>query len=162
VWLAGTRLLSLKFDPNRGPRRNPPFSGIGYDGDQNEIADHCDALAKKGRLMFLIRAAFWLTVVVFLIPADPESGRDAPRVGAFEALGAVQATASDLSGFCARNPDVCATGSATFEILSEKVRSGVRLIQNAFDAKAADHADGTLTGDDVATPWHGVRGQGTV
>lgn len=106
--------------------------------------------------MFLIRAAFWLTVVVFLIPGDPESGREAPRVGAIEALGAVQATASDLSSFCARNPDVCATGSATFEILSEKVRSGVRMIQNAFDARASDDPASTLTGEDVAAPWHGA------
>jgi hypothetical protein len=109
--------------------------------------------------MFLIRAAFWLTVVVFLIPADPEAGREAPRVGAIEALSAVQATASDLSGFCARNPDVCATGSATFEILSEKVRSGVRMIQNAFDAQASPGTD-TLTGQDVATPWHGGQRPG--
>ncbi len=104
--------------------------------------------------MFLIRAAFWLTVVVFLIPGDPEAGRDAPRVGAIEALTAVQATATDLSSFCARNPDVCATGSATFEILSEKVRLGVRLIQNAFDAHASEATD-TLTGQDLATPWRG-------
>jgi hypothetical protein len=100
--------------------------------------------------MFLIRAAFWLTIVVFLLPADPETG-EAPRVGAIQALAAVHATATDFSGFCARNPDVCATGSATFEILSEKVRNGVRLIQEAIDARAAP-AD-TLTKEDVTTPW---------
>jgi hypothetical protein len=109
--------------------------------------------------MFLIRAAFWLTVVVFLLPADPETG-EAPRVGAIEALTAVHATASDLTGFCIRNPDVCATGSATFEILSEKVRNGVRLIQNAFDANAAGTASDTLTPADIATPWRGVPANG--
>jgi hypothetical protein len=112
--------------------------------------------------MFLIRAAFWLTIVVFLLPADPNTGQ-APGVGAIQALTAVQATASDLSGFCDRNPDVCATGSAAFEILSEKFRTGARLIQNAFDAQgdnkpAADTATtDTLTRDDVAAPWHGVN-----
>ena len=103
--------------------------------------------------MFLIRAAFWLTIVVFLLPADPETG-EAPRVGALQAIGAVHATASDLTGFCARNPDVCATGSAAFEILSEKLRNGVRFIQNAIDARAGVPHD-TLTGEDVATPWRG-------
>ena len=86
--------------------------------------------------MFLIRAAFWLTVVVFLLPADPETG-EAPSVGALQALSAVQTTASDFSTFCARNPDVCATGSAAVEIFSEKLRYGFRLIQNAFDAHAS-------------------------
>jgi hypothetical protein len=117
--------------------------------------------------MFLIRAAFWLTLVVFLLPADPGTGQ-APRVGAFQALSAVQATASDLSGFCDRNPDVCATGSATFEILSEKVRTGARLIQNALDAHAKDQGAAnvstgdTLSGDDIGPPWRGVARGGSV
>jgi hypothetical protein len=110
-------------------------------------------------MFFLMRAAFWLTIVIFLLPADPETG-EAPRVGAIEALSAVHATATDFSGFCARNPDVCATGSATFELLSEKVRNGVRIIQNAIDggASAAD----TLTTEDVAAPWRGPRTPGAV
>ena len=105
--------------------------------------------------MFLLRAAFWLTIDVFLLPADPDTGQ-APRVGAFQALSAVQATATDLSSFCVRNPDVCATGSAAVEILSEKFRNGARLIQNAFDHRNgnAPTAD-TLSPDDVAPPWHG-------
>jgi hypothetical protein len=102
--------------------------------------------------MFLIRAAFWLAIVIFLLPADPETG-EAPRVGALEALSAVHATATDFSGFCARNPDVCATGSATIEIISEKVRNGVRMIQDAIDAGAG--SSDTLTKEDVATPWRG-------
>lgn len=111
--------------------------------------------------MFLIRAAFWLTVVVFLLPADRDTGV-APRVGALQALAAVQATASDVSGFCDRNPDVCATGSAAVEILSEKLRYGVRLIQNAFDARASENSPDTLTGDDVTTPWRGQTRDGAV
>ena len=36
--------------------------------------------------MFLVRAAFWLAVVVLLLPGDPNSGANAPRVSAIEAL----------------------------------------------------------------------------
>jgi hypothetical protein len=119
-------------------------------------------------MFFLIRAAFWLTVVVLLLPADPSTG-EAPRVGAVQALTAVQATATDLSSFCDRNPDVCATGSAAFEIISEKFRAGARLVQNAFDAHAANppttvsapSAD-TLTREDVSAPWHGVARRGSI
>jgi hypothetical protein len=112
--------------------------------------------------MFLLRAAFWLTIVVFLLPGDPDTG-EAPRVGAFQALSAVQATATDLSSFCRRNPDVCATGSAAVEILSEKFRNGARLIQNALDhgdhQATAPPAD-TLTHDDIALPWRGAPRRG--
>jgi uncharacterized protein DUF5330 len=111
--------------------------------------------------MFLLRAGFWLTIVVFLLPGDPETG-EAPRVGAFQALSAVQATATDLSSFCRRNPDVCATGSAAVEILSEKFRNGARLIQNALDGghEASAPAADTLTHDDVAPPWRGAPRRG--
>ena len=72
---------------------------------------------------------------------------------------------TDLSGFCARNPDVCATGSAAVEILSEKIRYGARLIQNALDVAGQPHdanpptAD-TLTRPDVAPPWRGPPRRG--
>ena len=114
--------------------------------------------------MFLLRAAFWLTIVVFLLPSDPDTG-EAPRVGAFQALSAVQATATDLSSFCARNPDVCATGSAAVEILSEKFRNGARLIHNALDVAGNQHnadapAADTLTRQDTAPPWRGAPRRG--
>jgi hypothetical protein len=110
--------------------------------------------------MFLVRAAFWLTVVVFLLPGDPGTSSPAPGVGALQALDAVQATASDLSGFCGRNPDVCTTASAAGEIFSEKVRYGVQLIQNAFGSHAQGATTDTLTRDDVATPWRGASRNG--
>ena len=123
---------------------------------------------KGSQMFFLIRAAFWLTVVVLLLPTDPSTG-EAPRVGAVQAFTAVQATATDLSSFCDRNPDVCATGSAAFEILSEKFRAGARLVQNAFDAhagsqptNAATPSADTLTRDDVSTPWRGVPRGGAI
>ena len=111
--------------------------------------------------MFLLRAAFWLMIVVLLLPADSSTG-EAPRVGAIQALTAVQATATDLSGFCRRNPDVCATGSAAFEILSEKFRTGARLIQNTVDggkdgAAANVAGSDTLSRDDLVAPWGGVK-----
>ncbi len=52
----------------------------------NEIAAMTAAKSnKKGRRMFLIRAAFWLTVVVFLLPGDPGNS-PSPGVGGLVAL----------------------------------------------------------------------------
>ena len=90
--------------------------------------------------MFLIRAAFWLSVAILFIPADPETGTDAPRVSAVEALVAAKATIADLSGFCARNPDVCTTGDAAFQLFTEKAHSGVRMLYRYFgEAGDKDH-----------------------
>ncbi len=110
--------------------------------------------------MFLLRSAFWLTLVILLIPADPQSG-EAPRVSLVNAFVAAQATIADLSGFCDRNPDVCVTGGAAIGLLAEKAENGVEMLYRYFDGDGAgDPADvdgnrGTLTTDDLALPWHG-------
>jgi hypothetical protein len=112
--------------------------------------------------MFLIRAAFWLSVAILFIPADPESGTDAPRVTAIEALVAARATIADISGFCQRNPDVCTTGSAAAHLFSEKAHSGVRMIERYFnEAGAKTEVDrGTLNRDDLLPAWHGAAEKG--
>jgi hypothetical protein len=108
--------------------------------------------------MFLIRAAFWLTIVILLLPADPPSGPDTSQVNAFQAIGAARDTVADVSSFCARNPDTCVTGNAIFDLLARKVRFGVRKVTEYFESSSeARHSpvnDGTLTDDDAASPWH--------
>ncbi len=112
--------------------------------------------------MFLLRSAFWLTLVVMLIPADPRTG-EAPGVTIINAISALQATVADISGFCGRNPDVCVTGAAAVDIVSEKAGNGVDMVQRLLggtdlrDAVPLDIAPGgnggTLSPDERDIPW---------
>ncbi len=108
--------------------------------------------------MFLVRAAFWLSVVVILLPADSETGNKAPRVTAFEALSAAQSAGNDISRFCERNPDVCVTGGSAFHVFADKVRYGAKMIYGYFgDRKVGtDPAGGgtTLSPADMKPAWH--------
>lgn len=107
--------------------------------------------------MFLIRAAFWLTVVVLLLPADPPANEDTTSVNAFQAIGAARDTVADVSGFCGRNPDACVTGSAVLDLIVRKARYGARKVGEYFESTAhrdAPDNDGTLTNDDASPPWH--------
>ena len=110
--------------------------------------------------MFLLRAAFWLSVVVVLLPADSDTGDKAPRISALEALTAAESTVADVSQFCDRNPDVCVTGGSAFHVFSEKVRYGVKMLYGVFGERPTGSADtvtpakGTLTPDDVQPEWH--------
>ena len=79
--------------------------------------------------MFLIRLAFWITVVAVLLPTPdaPDAitaGRDGGAIPALfapasgqsldmtEVAGAAMASAEDVLGFCDRNPTACDTGLA--------------------------------------------------
>ena len=106
--------------------------------------------------MFILRTAFWLSVVVLLLPADPTSGVQAPRVSAIEALSAARTVVADLSAFCDRNPDVCATGGSAFQLFTQKVRYGTQRLYDYFDgAPAAGGEPSTLKRDDMEPSWRG-------
>jgi hypothetical protein len=77
--------------------------------------------------MFLIRAAFWLALVIAFIPVNPEDLEDGQRpVTTGETIVAAQALLADLSGFCDRNPNACGTGRELFAQLGAKARTGLR------------------------------------
>jgi hypothetical protein len=115
-------------------------------------------------MMFLIRTAFWLAVVVMLIPVDENVAREAEAsaaapIGAFEAVGAAQATIDDMGGFCARNPDVCEVGGRVATTFALKAKTGAEMLSTFLDdqlsgADAAADA-GTLTPADLEPAWHG-------
>ena len=104
--------------------------------------------------MFLLRTVFWLSVVVLILPADRETGDKAPRVTAIEALVAARTAVDDLSQFCTRNPDVCQTSGAAFQVFADKVRTGAHMIYGYFGSSAGGdrttETSGTLKPDDVA------------
>jgi hypothetical protein len=132
-----------------------------------QFARKRDKITSKGQAMFfLIRAAFWLSVVILLIPADPQSGTEAPRITAIDALVAARATIADLSAFCERNPDVCVTGDAALKIFSEKAQNGVRMLYRYFDPQKGDQPGATvdkstLSREDLLPAWHGARAKGS-
>lgn len=107
--------------------------------------------------MFLLRAAFWLAVVVMILPGDSQSGEQAPRVTAFEALTAARSAVEDLSQFCDRNPQACQTGGSAMHVFADKVRYSAKALYGYFnsgDGNTDEGDHGTLKPDDVAPAWH--------
>jgi hypothetical protein len=97
------------------------------------------------RLAF--KAVFWLTIVLLVLPSDPDG--TSPSVTVMEILGAVRSAIADLSEFCVRNPGLCETGEAVAQALADKAAYGIEQIQEYL----AQGADGTLTTADLADPW---------
>lgn len=74
---------------------------------------------------FLIKSAFWLSLVLLVIPFDGEN--DEPTVGAIEAFFAVRSVIDDMSGLCERRPQACETGRSAFHTIGLRAREGARI-----------------------------------
>jgi Family of unknown function (DUF5330) len=101
-------------------------------------------------MFFLLRMAFWLGLVLVLLPRDktPESDK-LPQLGASEAVSAATAAMSDMSQFCKRQPAACEVGGQAASVLTQRAQDGARkLYQIITDKKSSDHT-GSIGGENV-------------
>ncbi len=89
-------------------------------------------------MFFLLRVAFWLSIVVVLLPAGTQPGPDAPAVSTFEAIGAAQAALKDARGFCSREPEACAIGSQALHVFGQKAQNGAKMLYELLSSNSAE------------------------
>jgi hypothetical protein len=122
-------------------------------------------------MFFLLRMAFWLGLVLVLLPRDktPETEK-LPQIGASEAVSAATAAVSDMSQFCKRQPTACEVGGQAATAIGQRAQDGARKLYKIItDKKAPDHTGSignadtveatadtprdTLTSADMAIEW---------
>ena len=86
-------------------------------------------------MLFLIRTAFWLTVIVLLLPNDEEQRN--------QIYGTAQAAVTDVTTFCDRNPSTCATDQGAFAVLVQKAQYGAALLMDVM-TKGGDESASLL------------------
>jgi hypothetical protein len=132
-------------------------------------------------MFFLLRMAFWLSVVCVLLPSGgTKSASPEAQIDATQAATLASAAVSDVRGFCERQPDACVVGGKVAVALGHKAEAGARTIYEFINTKLneksapADKAatklvpasatgqktlngtvTGTLTQGDMAPAWHG-------
>ena len=104
-------------------------------------------------MFFLLRLAFWLGVVLLLLPIGGGTQQSAATnsVSASQAISAASATVGDLRGFCARQPDACSVGSQVATTLGYRAQAGAKMLYDVLSDALAPQATGTIHGD-VAKP----------
>ena len=110
-------------------------------------------------MFFLLRMAFWLGLVLVLLPREktPESDK-LPQIGASEAVQAATAAVSDMSQFCKRQPAACEVGGQAATMIGQRAQDGARklyrIITDKPEKKAPDHTGsiGGAESDDAAAP----------
>ncbi len=135
-------------------------------------------------MMFLLRAAFWLSVVLVLLPTggskqDRAVADTAAPIGAIEAASAAGAAVSDMRQFCSRQPEACAVGTQALIAFGHRAQAGAQMLYGIVseklaaseklatpDGSAASSAkrpiavpsrssQSTLTRDDLGPQWQG-------
>ncbi len=120
-------------------------------------------------MFFLLRVAFWLSIVLILLPSgDYQPRNSAPTIGAADAVIAASAAVSDMSGFCARQPDACEVGGQAAVVLGQRAQAGARYLFDILQERVANPAptqtgsisvktvpasQDTLTASDRAVQW---------
>jgi hypothetical protein len=108
------------------------------------------AILKRGTEMFLLRTIFWLVVLVLLLPTNEQQQS--------QVYGTAQAAVKDVSGFCERNPTVCATGKDAFDVFVHKARFGAEMLMSfvkgrtGFGGGDAETAADPSAADTAADP----------
>ncbi len=124
-------------------------------------------------MFFLLRMAFWLSVVCVLLPSSggKQPASQTAQIDATQAVSAAGATFADLSGFCDRQPDACVVGGQVAVAFGAKAQEGAKTIYEFITEKlnektatntghkavplaVSDAERGTLTRADLAPSWH--------
>ena len=90
-------------------------------------------------MFFLLRMAFWLGLVLVLLPRDktPESEK-LPQIGASEAVSAATAAVSDMGQFCKRQPAACEVGGQAATVIGQRAQDGARKLYQIITDKKAE------------------------
>ena len=89
-------------------------------------------------MFFLIRTAFWFSLVLLCLPLGSGDASDGRQVGPIQAFVAASATVGDLAAFCDRQPTVCDTGSAAMHTISVRAQQGARIAYQMLDEQFAE------------------------
>jgi hypothetical protein len=114
-------------------------------------------------MFFLLRVAFWLTVVLVLLPSGGTRQDTAVNVSATEAVVAAGAAVTDVGSFCDRQPSACAVGAQAAAAIGQRAQAGAKMVYDFFNEHGL-RGDGRSAGRDTLKPmdiepvWHAPQG----
>jgi Family of unknown function (DUF5330) len=134
-------------------------------------------------MFFLLRVAFWLTIVLALLPSGSSQPDMQPKVSATEAVVAASSAVSDMTGFCDRQPGACVVGAQAASTIAQRAQAGAKMVYEFFNERIAKietkhetpgetgginarksapapASHGTLKATDVEPAWQGPVNRG--
>ncbi|MGX5804554.1 DUF5330 domain-containing protein [Bradyrhizobium sp. Arg314] len=90
---------------------------------------------------FLIRMAFWFSLVLLALPLGVGPGEDGQQsVGPIQALFAAREAVGDIAGLCERKPDVCETGKSAMYTITVRAKETAKIAAAMIDDQQSGQA----------------------
>ncbi len=107
-------------------------------------------------MRFLLRMAFWLTVVLCLLPSGGSQTAQM-QFSASEAMSAARATVSDMRGFCERQAGACAVGSQAAVAIGQRAQAGAKVLYEFLNERFGPNAEQFAPRETGAVSASGVQ-----
>jgi len=96
-------------------------------------------------MFFLLRMAFWLGLVLVLLPTGKSTDDDkSPTVSTGDAVSAAAAAVSDMSQFCVRQPAACEIGGQAATVIGHRAQAGARKVYQMITDKKNPDQTGSI------------------
>ena len=104
-------------------------------------------------MWFLLRVAFWLGVVLILLPTGSSQPVPQSQVSVGETVSAAKAAMADMQQFCERQREVCVVGSQAAVTLGQRAQAGAKILYEFLSERfGSDEPAGVRTTGSVAAP----------
>jgi Family of unknown function (DUF5330) len=97
-------------------------------------------------MRLLLRMAFWLTVILVLLPSGGSQPAPKDNVNAVDAVSAAKATVGDVGSFCQRQPDACVVGSQAAVAIGHRAQAGARMLYQYLSEYLTSRGAGAVVG----------------
>src|SRR5215211_5821588 len=108
-------------------------------------------------MFFLLRVAFWLSIVIILLPTGSQQPKSAPTLETKEAVSAASAAVSDMRQFCSRQPDACAVGSQAAVAFGHKAQAGAKMLYEFLSDRLGPNETGSVAAKSAERPAGAVQ-----
>jgi hypothetical protein len=105
----------------------------------------------RQNMRFLLRMAFWLTIILALLPSGGSQPTPKVNVSAVDAVSAAKATVSDVRSFCERQPEACTVGSQAAVAIGNRAQAGAKMLYEYLNERLGSH--------DARTPLNAASGE---
>ena len=96
-------------------------------------------------MRFILRMAFWLAVILVLLPSGGSQQTSNVNLTASDVIAAAGATIFDMKQFCGRQSEACAVGSQVMVALGHRAPAGAKMLYDFLNEQLAPGTTGSVT-----------------